>query len=101
MSALITLDSVSAATPDGRGLFKNLTLSIGAERIGLVGRNGVGKSTLLAILAGTRLPSAGVVSHAGSVGYLDQSPDLTSDDRLIALLGAVEAWDRLARIEAG
>jgi len=101
MSAFITLDSVAAATPDGRRLFENLTLSIGAERIGLVGRNGVGKSTLLAILAGTRLPSAGVVSHAGSVGYLDQSPDLFSDDRLIALLGGSEAWDRLARIEAG
>ena len=34
--AFITLDSVRAATPDGRVLFDNLNLSIGAERIGLV-----------------------------------------------------------------
>jgi len=101
MSAFITLDSVSAATPEGRGLFINLSLTVGAERIGLVGRNGVGKSTLLAIMAGNRAPSAGAVSHAGTVGSLDQTPDLASDDRLIALLGAAQAWDRLARIEAG
>ena len=50
--SFITLDSVSAATPDGRLLFENLNLTIGAERIGLVGRNGAGKSTLLALIAG-------------------------------------------------
>ena len=57
--SFITLDSVSAATPDGRLLFENLNLSIGAERIGLVGRNGAGKSTLLALIAGARPPWAG------------------------------------------
>ena len=42
MSAFLTLDSVSAETPDRRVLFRDLSLSIGAERIGLVGRNGSG-----------------------------------------------------------
>jgi len=101
MSAYITLDAVAAATPDGRRLLENLTLSIGAERIGLVGRNGVGKSTLLAILSGERPPAAGTVTHAGTVGRLDQTPDLSADDRLVALLGAAGDWDRLTRIEAG
>jgi len=101
MSAFITLDSVAAATPDGRRLFENLNLSIGTERIGLVGRNGVGKSSLLAILAGLRPPVAGTVTRVGSVALLDQTPDLSSDDRLVALLGVASAWDRLARIEAG
>ena len=101
MSAFITLDSVSAATPDGRRLFENLTLSIGAERIGLVGRNGVGKSSLLALLAGLRSPASGAVVRAGTVAMLDQTPDLATDNRLIALLGVAPAWDRLNRIEAG
>jgi ATPase subunit of ABC transporter with duplicated ATPase domains len=101
MSAFITLESVAAATPDGRRLFENLTLSIGTERIGLVGRNGVGKSSLLAILAGTRLPAAGTVARAGTVVMLDQAPDLSTDDRLVALLGVAPDWDRLSRIEAG
>ena len=63
--SFVTLDAVSAATPDGRLLFENLNLSIGAERIGLVGRNGAGKSTLLALIAGARPPLAGAVARAG------------------------------------
>jgi ATPase subunit of ABC transporter with duplicated ATPase domains len=53
MSALLILDSISLTTPDGRPLFDGLTLAIGRERTGLVGRNGSGKSTLL------RLPRRG------------------------------------------
>lgn len=101
MSAFITLDSVAAVTPDGRPLFENLDLAVGVERIGLVGRNGVGKSTLLDIMAGGRAPAAGTVTRTGSLARLDQSPARSCDDRLVDLLGAGPDWDRLARIEAG
>ena len=101
MSAFITLDSVAAVTPDGRPLFENLDLSVGVERIGLVGRNGVGKSTLLDIMAGDRAPAAGTVTRTGSLARLDQSPARSSGDRLVELLGVGPDWDRLARIEAG
>ncbi|CAN5467712.1 ABC-F family ATP-binding cassette domain-containing protein [soil metagenome] len=100
MPAFITLDSVRAATPDGRVLFDNLNLSIGAERIGLVGRNGVGKSTLLSLIAGTRAPTAGTVSRAGLVGVLPQLHAPPPGARLADLLGIGPAWDRLCRIEA-
>jgi ATPase subunit of ABC transporter with duplicated ATPase domains len=98
--SFVTLDSVSAATPDGRLLFENLDLSIGAERIGLVGRNGAGKSTLLSLIAGVRAPLVGTVSRAGAVAMLEQAPDLATA-RLVDLLGVGEAWDRLARIDRG
>jgi ATPase subunit of ABC transporter with duplicated ATPase domains len=42
MSAFLILDSISLATPDGRPLFDGLTLAVGAERTGIVGRNGCG-----------------------------------------------------------
>lgn len=58
MSVFLTLDSVSAATPDRQRLFDNLTFSVGAERVGLVGCNGAGKSTLLRIIAGSAEPAA-------------------------------------------
>jgi len=99
--SFVTLDAVSAATPDGRPLFENLNLSIGAERIGLVGRNGAGKSTLLALIAGARAPLAGTVARAGTIATLDQSPDISCEARLVDLLGVGPDWDRLARIERG
>ncbi|MDR6530150.1 ATPase subunit of ABC transporter with duplicated ATPase domains [Caulobacter rhizosphaerae] len=100
MPAFITLDSVRADTPDGRVLFDNLNLAIGAERIGLVGRNGVGKSTLLSLIAGTSAPVSGTVSRAGVVGVLPQLHAPPPGARLADLLGVGPAWDRLCRIEA-
>jgi ATPase subunit of ABC transporter with duplicated ATPase domains len=100
MPAFITLDSVRADTPDGRVLFDTLNLTIGAERIGLVGRNGVGKSTLLSLIAGTRDPTSGAVSRAGVVGVLPQLHAPPPGARLADLLGVGPAWDRLCRIEA-
>ena len=73
MPAFATLDSVSCKTPDGRTLFENLTLAFGAERTGLVGRNGVGKTSLLRLLAAEAAPAEGVVSLRGRVGLLRQA----------------------------
>jgi ATPase subunit of ABC transporter with duplicated ATPase domains len=99
--SFVTLDAVSAATPDGRLLFENLNLSIGAERIGLIGRNGAGKSTLLALIAGLRPPLAGTVARTGTVATLEQAPDVSDGARLVDLLGVGSDWDRLSRIERG
>ncbi|KAB7743500.1 ATP-binding cassette domain-containing protein [Nostocoides sp. F2B08] len=50
----------------------------GGDRIGIVGRNGGGKSTLIAILAGLRAPDSGRVSRTGgvSVGVVRQDDEL-------------------------
>ena len=64
------------------------------ERIGLIGYNGTGKSTILKLLVGQYSPSAGTVerSRSTSIGYLHQ--DLlsfeTSDSILKVALGAFE-----------
>ena len=50
------------------------------DRIAVVGPNGVGKSTLLRVLAGLVQPDAGTVSAAGTVGYLPQERDRRDDE---------------------
>ena len=58
-------------------------------RIGLVGPNGVGKSTLLRVLAGIEEPDAGAVRRSPPdlrVGYLPQEPDARPDETLLSYL---------------
>ena len=62
------------------------------DRIGLVGRNGAGKTTSLRVLAAETLPHGGNVSSSGPVGYLPQDPrtgdlDQTAADRVLSARG--------------
>src|SRR5690349_7554741 len=61
-----------------RTVLDGVTLVAGAgERLGLVGENGVGKSTLLRLLAGVEAPDAGTVAATGTRGLLAQRVDLS------------------------
>src|SRR5579862_6451301 len=57
------------------------------DRIAVVGPNGVGKSTLLRVLAGLVQPDSGTVSVAGTVGYLPQERDRREGETAIGYLG--------------
>ncbi|MFO0939700.1 MAG: ATP-binding cassette domain-containing protein [Pirellulales bacterium] len=51
-TALVTAENLDIFTPSGRPLFRGLNVEIGYDQVAIIGRNGVGKSTLLRILAG-------------------------------------------------
>ncbi|OCO98370.1 MULTISPECIES: ABC-F family ATP-binding cassette domain-containing protein [unclassified Ensifer] len=101
MLASISLSHLSWSTPEGRSLFSNLDLSFGPVRTGLVGRNGVGKSTLLRLIAGTLAPQAGKIAVAGSLGVLSQTVQVMTDETVADLFGISEALAVLARADEG
>ena len=78
---LLNLESVSKSF-DIRALLDGVSLGVNAgDRIGIVGRNGGGKSTLIKVMAGIETPDSGRVSKAGSIniGLLGQSDDSDED----------------------
>ncbi|QDZ14503.1 ABC-F family ATP-binding cassette domain-containing protein [Humibacter ginsenosidimutans] len=67
-------------------VFDSVSLGVNeGDRIGIVGRNGDGKSSLLAMLAGRRMPDSGRVTVRGGIriGVLDQE-DMLDDDHTVA-----------------
>eukprot|EP00878_Enallax_costatus_P045842 GHUV01055345.1.p1 GENE.GHUV01055345.1~~GHUV01055345.1.p1 ORF type:complete len:549 (+),score=163.93 GHUV01055345.1:459-2105(+) len=73
----VILKNVTHSTPNGRVLLKDFTFEfLPGERIGIAGPNGVGKSTLLDLIAGLQEPQSGVreVGDTAVIGYFQQHP---------------------------
>lgn len=100
-SPLISFTNLSWCTPDGRSLFSNLNLSFESGRTGLVGRNGVGKTTLLKLASGELQPLMGRVDVRGRVACLRQSIRTNSTETVAECLGVAQAWALLRRAEDG
>ncbi|MGH6859797.1 MAG: ABC-F family ATP-binding cassette domain-containing protein [Phyllobacterium sp.] len=101
MPASITLSNTTWSTPDGRPLFSDLDLVFGSERTGLVGRNGVGKTTLFRLIAGDLRPQAGKITVNGTLGILRQAVQVAAAETIANLFGVTDALARLRRAERG
>jgi heme exporter protein A len=76
-----------------RVLFAGLSLALApGEACQVVGANGIGKSSLIRILAGLLRPFAGGVERAGAVGLVDDKPAL---DPHLPLGSALAFWQRM------
>jgi ATP-binding cassette subfamily F protein uup len=70
----------------GRTLFENVSLNLAAgERLGIVGRNGLGKSTLLKIMLQQMEPTSGEVEIGSrtEINYVDQNRVLLDDAKTV------------------
>src|SRR5690606_23805874 len=70
----VTVEDISKAYDD-RQVIKNLSLTVEAgQKVAIIGANGVGKTTLLRMLAGDLAPDTGTVkwSDAADLGYMAQ-----------------------------
>ncbi|MFF0739665.1 ABC-F family ATP-binding cassette domain-containing protein [Streptomyces sp. NPDC004111] len=86
----------------GRRVLDGLSLTAApGRRIGLIGENGVGKTTLLRVLAGTDTPDGGSVQRPDDLGFLHQEMPFDTATTLAAALDEAlrEARDDLARLD--
>ncbi|MCB9197512.1 MAG: energy-dependent translational throttle protein EttA [Flavobacteriales bacterium] len=101
---IFSMVNVSKQTPEGKQILKNIYLSFyyGAK-IGILGLNGAGKSTVMRIIAGIDKNYQGdvVFSPGYTVGYLPQEPELdeTKTVKEIVQEGVQEIVDLLAEYE--
>ena len=101
---IFSMVGVSKQTPQGKQIIKNIHLSFfyGAK-IGIIGLNGAGKSTVMKIIAGLDQAYQGDVVFAPgySVGYLPQEPELDGNKtvREIVMEGVQETVDILKEYE--
>ena len=88
----IAADDLSCRRGD-RLLFRALSLSLaGGEALHIKGANGIGKSSLLRILAGLLRPFTGTIEHSGTLGLVDERPAL---DPNLPLGDALAFWQRM------
>lgn len=90
-----------------RILFESVTFGVNeGDKIGLIAKNGTGKSTLLRLLSGSESPDSGTVTFRNDlrVGFLDQNPIFTSGASLMdEMLPAVreedhDEWNREGKV---
>ena len=93
----------------GRVLLDGVSLSIGErEKVGVIGRNGCGKSTLFRVLAGIEGHEAGAIAvrQGLRVAYLAQDPDFDPERTILDVAGEArppalsDDWESLHRVEA-
>ena len=97
----VVLDDLTFTWPDGTPALSGLSATLGRGRTGLIGANGVGKSTLLALIAGRLTPTAGRITTLGRVDHLPQNLTLRLDATLADLLGVRAVVDAVRAIEDG
>ncbi|MBI3649005.1 MAG: ABC-F family ATP-binding cassette domain-containing protein [Actinobacteria bacterium] len=92
-----------AVEAGGLSVVEGLTFTLRAgDKVGVVGRNGAGKTSTLEVLAGEAPPLSGTVVRRGAVGYLRQDPrqhradeDASALEHLLAARGLIELSRRL------
>jgi len=101
--SILLADNLAYELSATKTLFEKVQVSIEAgDRIALVGRNGIGKSTLLKIFAGQINPSVGSISRNGIVYYLPQvstiRQEITADTVLNFLISISDEWWKIEEI---
>ncbi|MGH2624079.1 MAG: ATP-binding cassette domain-containing protein, partial [Sphingobacterium sp.] len=99
---MINLQNATYIHPNKEVLFEDLNFTVNKqEKIALIGNNGIGKSTLLKIIAGQLPLSSGQLSYASSPYYIPQILDSYNGLSISQALGVSQKLTAFQQILAG
>lgn len=97
----ILLHHLNFTVQNDRALLRGLDLALSARKTGLIGRNGMGKSSLLKLIVGELIPDAGHVYVNGSIAYCPQQFPLAPNTTVAQVFGIEEKLKALTAITNG
>lgn len=97
----ILIHHISFYLPTGTAIFKDLTFAFSQNKTGLVGRNGIGKSTLLKLILSELSPTTGSIQVDGQLAFVPQNTLLPEILTVAAFLECEAKINALHRITAG
>lgn len=98
----INIRSLSFAPEVDNPVFQHISFSLfKGEKVALIGKNGVGKTTVLKMIIGEARPSSGRIERAGSIGYLPQTLSWKADALIADTLGVTLVQAAIQQVRAG
>lgn len=94
-------NNISYQFDNGDTLFEHLTFSMNTKRVGMVGRNGAGKSILASIISGQTEPSSGSISKSHSCATYHQQAVSFGEQNIAEFTGQATLLEALTKIESG
>ncbi len=81
--------------------FDNLSIKIGQSKAGVVGDNGIGKTTLFQLISGILVPHSGRIKVNGSLSYFPQNYAATDSQTITDVLGVQPILEAIKNIKDG
>lgn len=97
----ITLSNVSFRHQN-KTIFNGINISFEKNKYGIIGHNGVGKSTLLDLISGKTIPNSGSIQILGKIYYMPQSiMEFSVQDKVSDIIGVSNILLAMERIQNG
>lgn len=98
---MIVIKNLSYDSPAGERLFADVSISFPDKKIGLVGKNGTGKTALLRLIMGEETPTEGKIEYDSDIAYMPQDYQLDLSRSISEVLGIKTKLEAIERIKNG